>query len=671
MKIKKSLIYISTWFLMLGASLTIGLLSFGGMLAITSSLPVVCAAFVLSVAYEGEIYLQNIRSALKKLFKSSQLERELAKKCLLDCLAKTREYDCPQFFKDYDKQLRMLHTFQHPLSLNKVSRDRKRRVEKNLGDMEKWFAVQLFSKETCSTNYQIKLRAWLDKSGKDEQSSLRDEYHVKRNSRQGIYQFLKFFCLMAGVFMGLGTSYLLVEAFAVIPWLAALSVATSTILIVPLTAIAGVAYGLLVYNAMTDMIASDIVNTWVNKLRRGFSSEATKKETGHAVVMTLVLSVMLVLTLALSICTAGTWWTIAKTTPPFFNWMKNIPSFVMQVINPLISSISTWAFNVENVNETLEMAEPYVKGMVEETYNFSFVSYAQALWNRLLSIPASVSDMVVAMQQATDNDENWGQRLNPFRMFIYLTFNPLRKLLFLGHLISIGVTADRVPGVSPKVSAMLGVMNEGVEDIHYFSFGQEASHEHKDDIESLRNERLGTKQGHDHDSDLPTKFVTFVFSPIYVLAAAWEMAFSPRTEPFTSWEAFGKAFGSALDLVTGAEEEVDVQFGGDSCCELKIEFAYCQTSSATAWPLEQAAYRIERHKEKLGHEIREDYKTTLTSLQSELYAKSNEALRVGYSEPQVDTWVTKLVRNKSSFFSDGTNESNLLKELPSRVVLAK
>ena len=84
MKIKKIPFSLATWVLMAGASLTIGLLVFGGTLAIWPVLPAAVAAFVLSVAYEGEIYLQNIKGSLKKLFKSNQLERQLAKACLLE-----------------------------------------------------------------------------------------------------------------------------------------------------------------------------------------------------------------------------------------------------------------------------------------------------------------------------------------------------------------------------------------------------------------------------------------------------------------------------------------------------------------------------------------------------------------------------------------------------------
>ena len=62
---KKSGIYGLT----LGASLTIGLLSFGGFYAIYPSIYLGITSGVLAAIYEGEIYMTNIEDASSKLFK--------------------------------------------------------------------------------------------------------------------------------------------------------------------------------------------------------------------------------------------------------------------------------------------------------------------------------------------------------------------------------------------------------------------------------------------------------------------------------------------------------------------------------------------------------------------------------------------------------------------------
>ena len=755
---------------MAGASLTIGLLSFSGILAIWPAvLPLAFGAFVLSVAYEGEIYLKNIKGSLKKLFKSNQIERQLAKSCLLEhCFLNNSEKNRPQFFKDYERQIYLLHRFEEK-RLDKASSERKRHVEKTLGDMEKWFAQQLFSDSKGSTRYKEELRTWLDNK------SLLAEFQAKRSSRSVIYQILKVFCSTAGVFMGLGTTYLLIEAFSVIPWLAALPVASLPMLIVPMAVIAGVAYGLLVYNAMTDMIASEMVTKWFKKISQDLSNP---KKWWGGVGKICVLSVMFLITLALSLCTAGTWWTVAKTTPPLFSWMNKIPSFMMLVLNPLILSVSTWAFNLENVSETLEMAEPYVdawlgedkptneiqtpvldekcEGMWDGTVTFMlsdptaddqtkiteskdivFVrkhdqiemwycdphnqckkitvtnlkivnlvkTYAQdSAQSSKITNTTHLKEIKTYVTASGMRTETWLQRLNPFRLFTDLVFDPLRKLLFLGHLASIGATADQVQGIPPILPAVLGAASEGVEDLHNFKLGKDAPHEHKHDLPSLLKKRLEADSGHNHGNDLPTICLTFLFSPFHLLAACWDFMFSRGSEKWDSLEAVGTAFMKSWNKETGTPEEETVEFAGvDPCCDKPAENSDVKDAPKQAspglfditskkikpkvlpiqaWQFEQAAYQVERHKEKclqgawVGSDIAEQQIEKLADLQQALHTKSDDAL-LGIPS-RVDTLIKSHLNepdyNKHRFFlyepNGKTDTREFLEGLPARVAMA-
>lgn len=69
-RFKKIPRYVALASLTIGASLILGFLSFGGMYALYPILPLAFAAFGLSVAYEGEVYLQNIKGAFKKYLKA-------------------------------------------------------------------------------------------------------------------------------------------------------------------------------------------------------------------------------------------------------------------------------------------------------------------------------------------------------------------------------------------------------------------------------------------------------------------------------------------------------------------------------------------------------------------------------------------------------------------------
>ncbi|WP_133127600.1 hypothetical protein [Legionella nagasakiensis] len=629
-RLKKLPYYLALLLLTTGASLIIGFLSFGGMYALWPVLPLAFATFGLSVAYEGEIYLQNIKGALNKLFKHQHLERQLAKEYLLEQFPDTTSEDCPQFFKDYEVQLNLLHAFGHH-RLDKASLVRKKQVEKTLRDMEKWFAAQLFAQhndEKELTAYELELRNWL---AHHEQ----EKWLAKRNQRQNTYLGVKLFSGLAGLFMGLGTTYLLVEAFSTIPFIAAISFTAWPLFIVPMAIVAGSAYALLTYNAVTDMIANDTLRKWYRKIRDDLSHGLSIRN----VFIASMAVVLVALALALTICTAGTWWTVAKEARPLFTWMGRMPGFIMGVINPLITGLSAVVFNLQNTSESLEMIDDVTrtKGNV-----FS------RMWN-------GIKHGFNYLQQ----HENWLQRLNPFRLLLKITLTPLRILLFFGHLISIGVTSDRVPGIPQIVSALLGIISEGFEDAHYFVSQDHDDHEHHDAHEhtkSLLQERLGEEHGHNHDADLPTRFLKLLFSPIYFLAASWDYLTSKMNQAPRQSITFVRAWEKQM----GLQEEKTITLPDDA------------SRPSSAWTIEHALYRIERHKEKqlqgtwVGQDIAQEKSKQLTQLQQDIRRldtsdKTAVSIRL-VAEKKCDVY------HKHRFFNSGpTSTAAFIEELPQRI----
>ncbi len=86
-----------------------------------------------------------------------------------------------------------------------------------------------------------------------------------------------------------------------------------------------------------------------------------------------------------------------------------------------------------------------------------------------------------------------------------------------------GVTSDRVPGISANLSAFLGILSEGFEDAHYFLPHHE---EHDHDLNSTLKERLSGESEHQHDNDLPSFILQKLFLPLYFLATLWDYAAS-------------------------------------------------------------------------------------------------------------------------------------------------
>jgi hypothetical protein len=563
-----------------GASVILGFLSFGGMLAISPSLPLAIGAFALSVGYEGEIYHQNIKGALRKLFGHNHMQLRLAKAYLLEQLTK-QHADSPDFFNDYKAQCELVRQFANK-NLDAISLNRKNKAEKTLTDMEKWFARQLFSPDENDTLnnpvYQTNLRNWLKKNQKSEWVKT---YHTQKIK----FHLLKGFSSITAVFMGLGTLYLLSEVVTSIPLFSTFALASSPWLILPLAGIAGLAYGLLTYNTMTDLLTNNRVKAAYDRI---FKTKGPW--TWHRRFMAVTAVTLGLLAVTLTICTAGTWWTVAKKVPTLFEWMKKIPTFVMRIAHPIITGISAFAFNVQNTAESLEVIETI--DLPKKTF-----------WQSIKKVLSEVR-----------KQEHWLQWLNPFRLILKVTVMPLRVALFLGHLIGIGVTADRLPGIPEIVSAVIGIISEGFEDLHYFVGHHHEpnqpcchhdNHEHGNDLQNFIHSRLTPGHGHNHDLDLPTKVLQIIFYPIYALSTLWDVCASRASnKPLTLRDAWNKQTGQSLPI---AEESVG-QFTRDEV--------------SLAWKVEQAVDAIERHKEGqlrgaiVGRQIATDKIDRLSRLQS-------------------------------------------------------
>jgi len=607
MKIKKVPRYLALSLLTSGASLIIGFLSFSGMLAIWPFLPAAYLFFGLSVAYEGEIILQNIKSAWKKQFGKNHLERQLANDYLLEKISNTPPEEYPAFFKDYEAQLILLHQFGHH-RLSKASKARKEQVEKTLSDMEKWFALQLFAnKKKASTDlsaYELNLQYWLERNGQDKQQTL-----LKK--RRTMFHLALAFSALSAVFMSLGTTYLLVEAFSIIPLFAGISFALWPIFIIPMAIVAGIAYGFLTYNALTDMIANDTLRKWFNNIRALLKEPMSFRKIFIPIVTILLIG----LAIALTICTAGTWWTVAKEARPLFAWMTKLPNLIMMgIINPIIIALSSMAFIFQNTSETLDQLSKSAKNVGHKISTF-FKGFFK-----------SITDAFQALRKR----ENWFQILNPFRLMLKIGMMPLKFILFLGHLIGIGVTSDRVPGIPHTVSATAGAGSELFEDWHYF-FSDDHTHmeiqphEHHDDShdchkhpleahddhadhrKAMLEERLGHEHEHNHDKDLPTRLLKFIFSPLYFLATIWDYSFSKLNGTILGKPQKIETFNHAWEKQNGEQTAK------------RIPLPTADQQPSTSWKMLHTIYRIEVYKEKKLKKVSQQSKRdALTGIQQQL-----------------------------------------------------
>lgn len=492
-KLRRSSVYV----LMGGACLYLGLLSLGGMYALIPSVPLAILSLVLSVAYEGEIYKQNLSNAMDKLTKPQNLNRRVARAYLNQLFnahpeilkhdAKAPSY--PQFFKDYINLLKKAH--------------HSKMDKKKLADLEDWFAEVVFSPEaslTKNTNFQKKLITWLH----DQKLALKpdqiralepDAWQKNRLWQKKLERYVAVpLSLLAALFSTLGSTYLLFETISIFPVLALIPLNFWLVLVLPIALIAGAAYGVLTYNCTTDFLLHDPFKRWGSNIKHMWNNHRKLE----AIAVGIAFSSLNVMAAGLTVCTAGTWCTIVSENRSIYALITSLPKWVMGVVNPIVISVSSIIFNLQNTSSSF--------GMLKKLFSAPL----SGIYNAGLDLKKEISK--------TWMQESWLQFINPFRLAYTLLFFPSRLVLFLGHVFSIGVTSDRVPGVSKALSAGVGSICETTEDAHYV-FGRGCNGtDHS--VEELLEEQL-EGDGHNHDLDLPTLALQVALWPINFLARQW------------------------------------------------------------------------------------------------------------------------------------------------------
>ncbi len=590
------------------------------MLALSPSLPLAVVAFAFAIGFDGEIYLQNIRGAFRKLFKHQHLEQQLAKEFLRKHFpADTTDLNCPQFFRDYEIQLKIFEEFGHK-HLDKASRVKKKKVEKTLRDMEKWFTAQLFRNKTIEKNelseYEQDMFRWL--------CIFRDEWNeldVTRLKRRRWLIAGMGLSILSALFMGLGSTYLLVNAFSAIPIIAAIPFTIWPLFIVPMAGIAGAAYGFLVYNAIHDMVNNNTLISWPKKIYKDFE----EGKWIHGLFLGLLSVALVGLAISLTLCTAGTWWTIAKNARPLFTWIGNLPLVIMGLINPIITSISSILFNIQNTIETLALIRKEMKKA-----GFFVIRWLQARSDDF---------------QELMKEENGWQLANPPRAILKIIMLPLRAVLFIGHVIFVGFGSDQVPGLSEAEAAAISAAAELGEELHYFI---DHNHSHADErhehththihhhimdkyqrshTQQLVRDRLAKDHSHSHDLNLPAKFAKWIFSPLYLMATLWDMGTSQSNkggarEQFSwSWKGFLRAWDKHFyDL----PKEQSVVLACEKEELLRTKKMLSPSLPSSAWQREQAVYHTDRFLQehldavKIGSAIAKTKSEALIRLKKEL-----------------------------------------------------
>lgn len=602
--------------LTLGAVLTLGLLGFVGMLeAFPLILPLALGAFVFAVVYEGEIYSNNILLAFSKLNVHKYISRKLANEVLLKEVksvlsANDNNDEAANFFTDYAiyvKQLAKYEKREKLAPLKDDERTHKKHIKKQLKNMEKWFA-DFLDRGVAQESYQQNLA---DKLGQDQITA----FKRKLESKITQFYFALAFAVISGLFMAWGTSFLLSTSLAAIPLFAGF--AAAPYIIIPLALVAGIAWGFLTYNAVTDLIIRNTFSKYYQKVKgilvEIFTPDTAEKVTPWADRLLtagkfLFSFTLIVLTLLLSGFIAATFFSVGMQPSVVFPLLQGTAQFAISIFMSLNVGLSEFFFAVENTVHTLEEFN-HTKIDLDEIFEEAYKQW-QSMWN----------------------NENWLQLLNPFRLVVRLTFTPLLLLLFGCHLISIGVGGDKAPGVPTLVSIILGILSELGVDAHYFiplgvhDHGKQAN----PSITTLKH-RLGPEHGHSHGNDIPIRILRLVYFPIKMLSVLWDwgasnIVRSPKSLSFAeAWEKHTSPVEIELEQVDGVliNGETD-----DPAEKVSPDFFY-----------ESVLYKLRRFQEahplldKAKKEELSNFTTTVSSTQDKTIKTLHENLDAQAGNP--------------------------------------
>ncbi len=528
-KIRNALLFILTF----GASLTIGLLSFSGMFVIWPIIPLAIAAFLLAVAYEGEIFWQNIKGAFKTLFSRQALRRQLLREFLYKNIAKNTDLQTlPILLQDYLKDIQELQDLEchaEHITLSIENKAYRKRLNQKIKAFEIEFAkylLDLKSPDTHLSKDAKELRQWFRANNGE---AFKKTHYI----RLGLFTASKVFSIVAGTCICFGTGYLLFDAFMTIPFLAAIPVAGIPIIILTLSVISGIAYALIVYNTMTAMLNNHTLQNFYKTLKNDFTTNGLCLSN---VIKGIGAFLFVGLTLALTVFTAGTWWTIGLNLSFLVHeaWLITCTAFIALAtlfIN-FFNSVCTWFGIKERVESAIEnLPTPEDEKPSALTQFKGLCTQAWASYKATWTSPINENDHLF-------------QKYNPFRMLIKILLIPIDLLLFLAHIISIGVGGDQFPGVTEAISSAVGAAADLIEDSERI-FGH--NHKHPHGLKAILKARSESGGGHEHILDLPRKCIQLLLTPLYIFAILFDffvmLYHAPKSELTWSkgWDLFKAA----------------------------------------------------------------------------------------------------------------------------------
>jgi hypothetical protein len=411
-------------------TLATGILSFVGMLVFTSSLYWAVAAFFLSAAIEGQIYINTITKAIQYFFKSP-------KQAIIEQIKKRiRDEITEQFRKKIIAELVAKDS-----TFNEKDEKNKRKID-----------ALLHKKNSAIENqYQQNFKD-IEKAIEKELLDRKKEIVIKT-----ILQILSvLFVIGAGLCAGL------VSLSAADIGLATLGVSAAAInVFAPMIAVfAGVGFALMLYRNLQTIIHNDTVQKWFRKIKECFryknKDTDEKKDTVPRYLLRIIpfalgVGVILALATFATLATAGTWWYLAKDGALLIKGISEKAASIIRTLTCALVLLPNFIWALSNSLKTAGQITEMKFGTLKENIKKPF-------------------------------EKAWENK-NIFAWIGALISIPLRVCIFVGHVIAMGLMSDQMPGMDPTANVALNAAAETTVDLHFIMGHDDHDdhHHHEDD----------------------------------------------------------------------------------------------------------------------------------------------------------------------------------------------
>ncbi len=492
--------YILTALFSLGAIALLGILSYSGMLYLTGNVIASLVSAGLAVLIEGEIYKRNILSGVSKFLEFGQfVERDSyvnKLKELSDKFHDPKSADCDNsgrtsLLKDYYSLRHYKKKLEHAKVRSEEQEKELERCETRISEIEEFFIRYMNDGLDPNNIIEQRLSKGLD------HYLINDKTEILNTLRSNISWEQMWLWLSTPFTVGGGIMAMLVAVAQLPEALVALNIAitpTLTMLAIwPLAFLGGIGLMLITYNTFVEVIHN---KKWVKHWKvfnQNIKEASTLGSVLHVVSMALITGLAIFATIA----TASTWWIAAQTGVTLFPLLSTLTVRLQMILISVGATLFALGQIVFEYVNSLESHATITRGQSRKGLTKDQEQY-------LSKLSTVRQFFAVPLLQALNDYDSWlrkplCERINPFTWIIKIIEYPFRLVIFIGHLISIGVTGDRLGNIHPAVTSTVGALQEGMTDLHYVWSG---------------------KCGH-HHYDFAGLFLDVLLSPLKLLATGW------------------------------------------------------------------------------------------------------------------------------------------------------